>query len=222
MDLIAVARKFVHVGSGGSPHKARMTDHQSLVVASMELPKMELARAGKLFQGGNQIIANGIAPVTAIPTTTATLLLYNSADAGGTSLVIDRIGFWLGSGTPTAGATLLGAVSTSAIVTAPTAHGTGYGVQSQSGSGLAQSRALWTTAATMPSMTNRAPAWMQIQSTFQLAAANVGQGDWYSEMWGSLIVPPKYGLGLAILSGTGTTPLYGVSATWAELQLSLE
>ena len=159
MDLIALARKFVHVGSGGSPHRARMTDHQSVAFAQVELPKMELGRAGKLFQGGNQIIANGIAPVAAIPTTTATLLLYNSADQGGTSIVLDRIGFWLGSGTAAAGATLFGAVSTSMIVSAPTAHGTGYGVQSQSGSGLAQSRAIWTTAATLPSMTANQLAW---------------------------------------------------------------
>lgn len=222
MDLKAMFRKFQFVGSTVGSRILRMTDNESLAVTQVEFPKMELARSGSLFQGGNQIIANGIAPVTAIPTTTATLALYNSADAGGVSLIIDKLGFWLGSGTPTAGATLFAAVSTSMIVSAPTTNATGYSTQSASGSSDTLTKAVWTTAVTMPSLTNRSPAWVQVMSTFQLAAANVGQGDSYAEMGGALIVPPKHALGLAILSGTGTTPLYGISATWAELQLSLE
>jgi hypothetical protein len=198
-----------------------MTDNESIAVAQVELAKAESARAGRYFGGGNQIIANGIAPVAAIPTTTATLALYNAEDPGGLSYEIDRIGFWLGSGTAAAGATLFATVSPAKIVTAPTANATGYGSASMSGS-TRVTKAIWTTAVTVPSPTGRAPAWIQISSNFQLAAANVGQGDGYVEMNGCLLVPPGYALGFAILSGAGTTPLYGISASWSEMQKSLE
>lgn len=217
---MGVVRRFTRIGGGG-PRQVRQTDHESVAIATVEDMKLELARAGRRFMGGNQIIANGIAPVTAIPTTTATLALYNDEEAGGKSLVIDRLGYWLGSGTSTAGATLLATVSVSTVASAPTTNATGYGSASCSGSGQV-TRALWTTAVTLPATTTRANAWIQVTSTFQLAAANVGQGDGYAELGGALVVPPGYCLGVAILSGTGTSPLYGVSATWSELQLDLE
>ena len=221
MDWKAIARKFTYVGSFRGKAEARMTDNESIAVASTELLKMEMARSGSMYAGGNQIIANGIAPVSAIPTTTATLALFNDEEPGGVSLVIDRLGFWLGSGTAAAGATLLATVSVSAIASLPTTNATGYGSASTSGS-TRLTKALWATAVTLPATTSRANAWFQVVSSFQLAAANVGQGSDFTNFDGSLVVPPGYALGLAILSGAGTTPLYGISATWAELQVSLE
>lgn len=221
MDWKAIARKFTYIGSFRGKAEARMTDNESIAIASTELAKMEMARSGSMYGGGNQIIANGIAPVTAIPTTTATLALFNDEEPGGVSLVIDRLGYWLGSGTATAGATLMACVSVSAVASLPTTNATGYGSASLSGS-TRLTKALWATAVTLPATTSRANAWFQVTSTFQLAAANVGQGDSYAQFDGALVVPPNYCLGLAILSGTGTSPLYGISATWAELQVSLE
>lgn len=219
LNIGAVIRRFTRAASG---HQVplRLTNIESLAVAKVEPDFAELARAGRLFHGGNQIIANGIAPVTAIPTTTATLALYNAEAAGGASYLIHRLGFWLGSGTPTAGATLLATVSPAPIASPPTGNGTGYGSASSSGSSRT-TRSRWTTAVTLPTSPT-SPAWMPVQSTFQLAAANVGQGDGWAELKGMLLVPPGYCLGLAILSGTGTTPLYGVGASWAELELDLE
>lgn len=219
MNLAGYVRRFGFFGPGAQ-REMRLTGIESLSVAQVEDTKAELARAGRRFGGGNQIIANGIAPVSAIPTTTATLALFNGEDSGGRSLIIDRICFWLGSGTPAAGATLFATVSPSKIATPPTANATGYGSQSLSGSSM-RTKAVWATGVTVPSMP-AAPNWIAIQSTFQLAAANVGQGDTYSEMSGALVVPPQYALGFGILSGAGTTPLYGISVTWSETALDLE
>jgi hypothetical protein len=216
MELKGIVRALQKV-TAGAPRVFRMTEWESQAIAQVEDPKLELSRAGRRFYGGNSIIANGIAPVAAIPTTTATLELYNSADAGGVSLVIDRIGFWLGSGTAAAGATLFAAVSPSVIATAATANATGYATGSASGSTRA-SKAFWATAATFPAGT----VWTQVTSTFQLAAANVGQGDSYVEFSGALVVRPKHALGFAILSGAGTSPLYGISASWAEMPLTFD
>lgn len=219
MEIEARIRRFVKNAYAKGLETLRLTQFESQAIAMVEDPKIEVTRAGRRFHGGNQIIANGIAPVTAIPTTTATLALFNAEDPGGMALCIDKVNFWLGSGTPTAGATLLATVSTKKIATPPSAMATGYGLQSASGS-TRTSKALWTTAVTLPSPP--VPAWHALISTFQLAAANVGQGDGWIELNGGLIVPPGYAAGFAILSGTGTAPLYGVSASWTELELELE
>ncbi len=215
MKLELVARDFVRLNGGGLT-TARATSFESLAVAQVEGYNSEAARAGRRFIGGNNIIANGIAPVSAIPTTTATLALYNSAPESGRSLHIDRITFWLGSGTAAAGATLFGTVSPSAIAAAPTAMATGYTISSASGS-TNSSYAIFTTAATVPVLP-AAPAWIALSSSFQAAAANVGQGDGSVEYCGGIIVPPKRALCLGILSGAGTSPLYGISIVWNEFE----
>lgn len=217
VELMARVRRFVRIAAGNAHTALRLTGYESLAVAQVEPERTEVTRAGLRFIGGNQIIANGIAPVSAIPTTTATLALYNGNSAA--ALVIERLGFWLGSGTAAAGATMLATVSTAPIASRPTAMATGYGVANANG-GANYSKALWATAVTLPGTPT--PAWIQVLSSFQLAANNVGQGDQTTDFCGSLIVPPLHALGLAILSGAGTTPLYGISAVWSELELELE
>lgn len=215
MKLDIVSRDFTRLAAGGMT-TARATSFESLAIAQVEGPNSEAARAGRRFIGGNNIIANGIAPVSAIPTTTATLALYNSAPDGGRSLHIDRITFWLGSGTAAAGATLFGTVSPAPIATAPTAMATGYTISSASGS-TNSSYGIFTTAVTVPT-TPAAPAWIALSSSFQAAAANVGQGDGAVECAGGIIVPPRRALCLGILSGAGTSPLYGISIVWNEFE----
>lgn len=214
MRFEAVVRRFTKKANTDALVTPRLTAFESQAVAQVEAFNTERTRAGRRFMGGCQVIASGIAPVTAIPTTTATLALYNTAPDGGKSLVIDQIGHFLGSGTPTAGATLLVTVS----VGKPTAPSAAANYSSISCSGVGTSIARWATALTIPS----GSAWIQAASQMQLAAANVGQGDFPANLNGGLIVPPGYALGIAILSGTGTTPLYSVSATWDELELDLE
>lgn len=218
MNLEGIVRRFTKISSG-SRRDARLSMLESLAVAQVEPARYEASRAGRRFFGGCQIIANGIAPVAAIPTTTATLALYNGEQAGGKVYVLERIGFWLGSGTAAAGATLFATVSNQPIATAPTSNATGYGSQSASGSSPT-SKALWATAVTIPNAPTA--AWVQVTSIFQLAAANVGQGDQVQDFEGALVVPPRCALGFGILSAAGTTPLYGISATWVEIDSDLE
>ncbi len=196
----------------GAAVPPRLTNQGSHPVAAVEPEAYERARAGRRFWGGNQIIANGIAPVSAIPTTTATLALYNGEGDDGADYCIERINFWLGSGTAAAGATLFACVSDGPIATTPT-MATGYEVASMS-RGSRKSKAVWATAVTIPSD----PAWAGVLSTLQLAAANVGQGDGMTFLDGGLLIPPRHALGLAILSGAGTSPLYGVSCQWTEIE----
>lgn len=201
--------------------QVRQTIIRSQAVAQVEDPRAELARSGRRFSGGNQIIVNGIAPVAAIPTTTATIALVNMEDPGGLAIIVNRVSFWLGSGTPAAGATLFAAISPIKIVTLPTTMATGWGWGSSSGSSRT-SKALWATAVTMPNPSNRPIAWVALSSSLQAAAANVGQGDNPIDIEGQLLIPPGYALGFGILSGAGTTPLYGISVSASETESDLE
>lgn len=221
MEIEARIRDFVENAYAKGLETLRLTQLESQAIAQVEDARSELGRAGRRFGGGCQIIANGIAPVAAIPTTTATLALYNNEEAGGMVYFVRRISApWVGSGTPAAGATVFACISPSRIASPPTVMVTGYGAASLSGS-TRRTKALFATAVTLPS-TPAAPAWIQIHSSLQLAAANVGEGDGIgTEFDGELVVPPGYALGLAILSGAGTTPLYGLSVTWAEKQVTL-
>lgn len=211
MKIDTVVRRAVRLLTGGAS-TIRATNMESVAVAQYEPFNADAARAGLRFVGGNSIIANGIAPVSAIPTTTATLALYNPDP--NVTLYVDSVSFWLGSGTAAAGATLFGCVSSAPIATPPT-MATGYAVSSASGSSK-RSSAVLGTAVTIPT-SPYAPAWFAMGSSFQLAAANVGQGDGYREFNGGIAVPPLRALGMGILSGTGTSPLYGISLSWVEI-----
>jgi len=213
MKFEGLIKRLSKQANSDAPTAVRLSALGSQAVTQVEAPNTERASAGRRFMGGTQVIASGIAPVSAIPTTTATLALFNTEPDGGKSLVIDQIGMFLGSGTAAAGATLLATVT----VGKPTAPSAASNYSSQSCSGRGTSIARWATALTIPA----GSAWIQVSSSFQLATANVGQGDMPSGFLGGLVVPPGYALGLAILSGAGTTPLYSVSATWGELELDI-
>lgn len=205
--------------SNGNPVFQRSTSLGSLATAQVELSRTELSRAGRYFFGGNQIIANGIAPVTAIPTTAISAGLYNAGVAD--SLLLDYVaGPWVGSGTPTAGCTLLCGISDQkAAGTTAIANMTGWSSRAACGSASRKTVALWDATATFTAANT---TWFSLGSNMQLAAATVGQGSPAIVLHGGISVPPGFEVGFAILSGAGTTPLYGLSAGWAELPIDVE
>ena len=216
MILSGLITRFSRSGLNSSGLPIRLSALSSMAIAQVEPPYAEATRAGRHFHGGTQIIANGIAPVAAIPTVTATLALYNNdVNGNGLSLVLDWLNVFLGSGTPAAGLSIFAAVGRP--TTAPSANATGYGSAAMSGTSRT-SKALWATAQTFPAGVN----WSALVSTLQAAAANVGQGDNYIDLGGRIVIPPGFALGIGLLSGAGTTPLYGISAQWSELELDLE
>jgi hypothetical protein len=196
----------------------RATRLGSIAVAETELSRQELSAAGRYFFGGNQVIASGVAPVTAIPTTTGSANLYNAATDGLTCLVIDYIaGPWLGSGTAAAGATLFVGLSSAKMAgTIPVANMSNWTSVCANGAANRQTNALWDATATF---TAAKTSWISVGSNFQLAAANVGQGGPAFIIHGGIVIPPGYALGIAALSAAGTSPLYGWSVGWAEVPL---
>lgn len=185
-------------------------------------PKALRAASGRRY---NAVVGNGatfIAPVTAYPTTTATFLLFNGEAAGGRSYFIDTAYAFLASGTNGAGGALLGAVTIGSQAAAnsganPAAYSSTV-VTSLSGK-TGGTKAVLANAWTIVGGT---PAWQVLAGSAAPAAATIGANVLLANVDGGIVVPPGFGLALTVLSGTGTTALYGVGVTWDELEADLE
>ncbi|GAH92507.1 unnamed protein product, partial [marine sediment metagenome] len=60
------------------------------------------------------------------------------------------------------------------------------------------------------------PPWINVASLDLAAGDHVGAGL-VAELKGAFRVPPGHGLGITVLSLTGTSPLFGVSVVWVEI-----
>lgn len=193
-----------------------------LAVSQLLPPKGQRAAAGRRY---NAVVGNGatfIAPVTAYPTTTATFLLYNGEPAGGRSYFIDTVYAFNASGTPAAGAALLGGVTLASQAAAnsgasPAAY-SGTVVTSLSGKS-GGTKAVLANAWTIVGGT---PAWQVLAKSEAAAAATIASNTLLGHVDGGIVLPPGFGLALTVLSGAGTTPLYGFGVTWDEIEADIE
>ena len=214
MEIQAEIRKFFGGGrSGLSGSKALGLEiFGSQGISQIRLPKAVAAEEGMRWAAvmGSATL---LAPVTAMPTTTATMGLYNDSDDQ--QLVIDEVGYHLGSGTPTAGSALV-VCNAGGIQTRPTmSTGSNGGYAGSQIGNLGTGKvgggpAIFATALTLLATGDGNPAWHIVAANPQALAAatfpaHVGRG----KIDGGIIIPPRGVLGMAILSGTGTTPLFG-------------
>lgn len=189
----------------------------SLRTAQVEPLCAEGTRSGRRYTLGNSAAITGLAPVQALPTTTANWCLWNG-DAART-YYIEEIGMYLTSGTAGVGGQLLAALFTTPAQTGTTYAGTT--ISSASNGGLA-SKMVVKTAVTVT--TPAAPNWYPIANNF---SPNVGAfpGSGFLEhrnVQGRIAIPPGQGLGLVVLALAGTTPLFAPFATWFEVEADLE
>lgn len=215
-----VRRWFTGVmGNGGSPEMAA-DDQGAQGISNIQGIKSVRAASGVRFRAVNGNGSTFLAPVTAMPTTTATMALWNGSSKR--TLFIDKLGYFLASGTPTAGSALVCCVTTVAQArpTLSTGANGGYagtvisGLGGQSGG---NSEAAFVTNITI---TGAQPAWGIVAANpggVGLAAATFPQHVAFNDhIAGGIAVPPGGMLGLAVLSGTGTTPLFGFEVEWDE------
>lgn len=205
--------------SNGALTGVRVTELGSMAVDPVKPPLGELARAGAGFAA---VVGNGAtfkAPITAMPTTTATWILYNGSTAG-KSYLIDSIGCFLASGTAAVGATLLAGVTlgqqqssgSPPSAFASTVVSNLSGKSNDSGAVLANA---WT-------IVGGTPAWHGVAAAGSLTATTtIGQGL-IARVNGRYCIPPGFGLVMDVLSGTGTSALYGVYVTFDALVLDRE
>lgn len=199
----------------GSQTNVGLNVDGSLKVNQTLPPKFAMAAAGRLYVASAGTHA-GIAPVQAVPTTAAAWALYNgnATGIGGLSLLVYEANFWVVSGTTGVGASFFTGVSPTVQASAVAAVALSI-VKSSSGSPRA-------TAATLGVNVTLAgtPAWMCRGGLPQLAAASqLGLSLPVNVKFeGGCLIPAGFAMGLTVLSPAGTTPLYGVSVEYAEVE----
>lgn len=180
------------------------------------------AASGRRLAAVNGNGSTFLAPITAYPTTTLTMALYNPAESG-RRYYIDKLFSFLASGTPGVGGLLLACVTSVAQArpTLSTGANGGYAgtvISALNGSGApGDTQAAFVTNITL---TGAQPAWVPVASEpAATVAATIGTHGLIGEVGGGMEIRPGSMLGLAYLSAAGTTPLFGFGAIWDEYEV---
>lgn len=189
----------------------KFSQHGAVFTADQEFKYQELARAGRLY-GANTGAGTAIAPVTSLPTTTATWALYNGYASR--KLVVKDIYCYSVSGTLGLGMSLLAGLSSTVQASAASAYASS--VKAGINPNQPTSSAVFAQNVTLAG----APVWSVLASRDQVSSVSVGSGL-TAVVDGMLIIPPGFALGATVLAPTGTSALFGVGFTWAELDLDL-
>jgi hypothetical protein len=218
MLLEAIVRRFPALKTlSEATTGARLTGLLSLAVSQVEAEFQEMTRAGRRFMG--VFGTAGVAPVQAMPTTTAAWSLYNPDP--NRSYVIDSLTpLFLSAGTPAiTGLTMVSIVSAITATLPTTAAGATVG--SASAGGLV-SKAVLGQAYTLPAQTGM-QQWGIVpgQQGIGPVSGVAGQSN-TADVRGRLIVPPGKVLGLSLFAASGTTQVFILGATWHEVELDLE
>ena len=156
----------------------------------------------------------GVAPVTAVPTTAAAWVLYNPIGSGRIA-VIDGIGSWSVSGTLGIGLGMLVAVSKESQISGTIPTDVALSIKSNLLSSGPATAMVYGVNMTFVVST---PAWELIASKSQLGEVAVCAGLVSpAEFAGTRALTPGHAMGITHLSPAGTTPLFGVSVRWHEV-----
>jgi len=219
MLIEVLAQRFVQKAAGLAT--ATATALGSIRVALTEGEGDEMTRAGMRFHM-NASGATGIAPVQALPSTAAQWLIYNPL--GNTvSALVDTLGMSLATGTAGAGGSVLACIVDPTFVpaTVPTVSAANVKIKNANPVSGKASRLIVVSGQTLQ---NAAVGdWTPIGAFMNPVGTVLGQTQMDSrDHRGKFIIPPGCGLGLAVISPTGTTPLFTPYASWREFAADLE
>jgi len=175
----------------------------------------EITRAGLAF---HCISATSTAAVVAIPTTASLFSIWNSADDGGKSIVIDAVfGFASDVGAAHEQSALIYVLGQTRVATNAGAivvrRNNGYGATNDS-------VAICDDVTTLDAVTGVTIGWMPIGNSVNTAVVSLGGQALYAPVDGRLIVPPGRLFALHVISAS-VGGLWQVGAMWHEKQLTL-
>lgn len=199
---------------------SRLTGLGSVAVAQTEGEGDEATRGG-LRYAMSALGATGIAPVQALMSTAAQWMIWNP-NGNLVSAFIDVLGMVLISGTAGAGAVLHACpVGPSfAPATVPTTNQAGVTIVNQNPVSQRASKLIVVQSQTL---LNAAIGNWQPVAVMNPANTVLGQTIIEArDIRGKMIIPPGCGLALALISPTGTTPLFGPYAQWREYAADVE
>lgn len=218
LEILAEFRKFAVTAFGGGRRVPRLTQLESLAVAQVDPSGAELTRAGRRFLLGNSAAITGIANATALPTTAAQWVIWNAENEE--TLFLDELGMYLTSGTPGAGGVLLACHFTTPSQDAVSATAGTYIMPAHGGARLPRVIVKSSVTITQPT----APTWYPItENTSPNVGAFPGSGCFARrDILGRIAIPPKTGLGLAVIGLAGTSPLWAPFAMWSQWKADME
>lgn len=208
-------RRFAKQSYGNARALARLTNFESLAVAQVESPGVEGNRAGRRFMIGNSAAITGIAPVQVAVTTAAQWAIWNAEPAsGGRTFYFEELGMYLTSGTPGVGGALWACLYSLPASTGNSAAGVGVG---PTGKTVGTPAIMVNPSATIT--TPAAPVWYPIGINFGANVTAFASSALFEHrrLEGRLSIPPQYGMGLAMVTPVGTSPLYAPFGTFLAL-----
>ena len=192
----------------------------SMRIAQTEAPGDEATRAG-LRQYMSAQGATGIAPVQALPSTAAQWLIYNPLSNPVTAF-LDSVGMQLATGTAGAGGTLLAIIVPPAFMPATLPTVSAANVKLQNANAVSAKASSLIVASGQTLQNAAAGNWFPI-GQMRTTGTILGQTQLVADVLdGKLCIAPGCGLGLAVISPTGTSPLFTPYATWREYSADLE
>lgn len=227
MLLEFIRKRFDKVAPSAAQIGARGTDMQSLAVAQVEPPCAEMTRAGLRFLLGNSAAVTGIAPVQVLPTSQPQWVIFNNEASGGKSYFFEELGVFLTSGTPGVGGVLLACIYQLPVPTAANTTGCSVAPAGLPGNAVASvSEKSKAVVRSSPSAitTPAAPTWYPI-ATNPSPNVTAFAGSVFLEhrnLQGAIMLPPQFGLGLAVVAPAGTTPLFAPFGRWVEFNTDNE
>jgi hypothetical protein len=200
--------------------QATMTNLGSMRVAQTEGEGDEMTRAGARFFLSSQG-ATGIAPVQANPSTAAQWLIWNPP-GNNVAAFVDVLGVTLASGTAGAGGSLHICIvgPKFAPTTIPTVSTANVFIKNANPLASRGSNLIAVSAQTL--VNAAASDWMPLCAMDQIGTV-LGQTQIVQrDIRGKLVIPPGCGLGLNVVSPTGTSPLWSPIGSWREYSTDLE
>lgn len=203
LGLDFILRRFGKFGDGA--RSLRGTAFESLAVAQIEPPNVEMSRAARRFFIGNSAAVTGIAPATALVTTAAQWVLWNNSDRY--TMWMEELGMYLTSGTPGVGGVLWGA-----LISAPAQTGSSVAGVTVSGAasvfGVDSAELIVKTGVTVT--TPAAPNWFHLAENSSPNVTAFAASTFLSNrtLAGAIGIAPNRGLALAVVAPAGTSPLF--------------
>ena len=187
----------------------------ALLTASAAARYEDITRSGQAF---HCISATSTAAVVAIPSTAGLFSIWNSADDGGKSIIIDAVfGFASDVGAAMEQATIIYVLGQTRVAT----NGGAVVVRRSNGYGAtSDSVALCKDVPTLDAVTGAVVGWMPIGNSVITAVISLGGQAIWVPVDGRLIVPPGRAFGLHVISSS-VGGLWQVGAMWHEKVLTL-
>ncbi len=212
---MAFLMKAINRRTGNEISVEATADGETLVAAAMS-PYEEITRSGKAYHVQSTTPTNS---VVALPTTTAGIAFWNSADDEGVSAIIDYIYAINIVGHSTLGQAALIYVVGQTNVAALTSA---FTVRKSNGKGPGSDNKLLgaTGGAVLDSVTGVAIGWVPCGQTSNHSVVSLPGAVLTADIGGRIIVPPGRQFGINVIA-SNTQFTWNIGVMWHEKQLSL-